>query len=407
MFFTNKRVLEKLPINRNQILFICAFVYSFSLNILSFSLIYILTDRFSFSAGQVGAALALGTAFYFTGCNLYQRFFNRYRPKMIIPPAVFCCFLSALFLGLTKSGAAAIAAWSLIQGSTGFFWPPVMAWFTQGASEAQLNRDISWYNRAWMAGLLLGPLAGGILYHQNITLVFAAVLFLLLSIIALLVFYACFTEAGLSDNITGRRDERKNKLPAAEILENFGKSLRMFKIKGWIGAASVNIFSGVLGNVIPLYIRDNLGYTEQTAGTVMLFRGIAGLAAFTFFARFTFWHFNRRWFLTLQVFLVLTALLFAVSGKAIPLYMFLAAAFGFFYAGCYNNSIFHSGADKKNPAKNMAFHEIFLSIGAAAGSLGGGLCFQYLGLANLFLLLAFIEAASLGVQVLLDRRIKA
>jgi predicted MFS family arabinose efflux permease len=399
-------MLKKLPLSRNQILFTCAFVYSFSLNILSFSLVYILTDRFGFGAGQVGAALAVGTAFYFTGCTLYQHFFNKRRPKTIIPLAVFCCFISVLLLGLTKSGAAAIAAWSLIQGSTGFFWPPVMAWFTQGVSEARLNRDISWYNMAWMAGLLLGPLAGGFLYHQNMILVFAAVLFLLLLIAALLVWYACFTEAGLADNITGSRDEGKAKTPAAKMPEYFGKSVQLYKIKGWVGAISVNLFSGVFGNVIPLYIRDTLGYTEKTAGMVMLFRGIAGLAAFTFFARFTFWHFNRRWFLSLQALLVLTALLFAVSGKAIPLYMILAVAFGFFYAGCYNNSIFHSGADKKNPAKNMALHEIFLSVGGAAGSLGGGLCFQYLGPVNLFLILALVEAAGLGVQILLDRRLR-
>jgi predicted MFS family arabinose efflux permease len=396
--------MRQLPISRNQILFISAFVFSFAANILAFSYVYILTDRFSFRAGQVGAAVALGTAFYFIGCNVYHYFFNRRRPKLIIPSAVSCCFASALFLGLTKSGAGAIAAWALIQVSTGFFWSPVMAWFTQGTTEAELNRHISWFNRAWMTGVLLGPLVGGFLYHHNMILVFAAVLFLYSLTIALLVFYACFTEAGLMDNATGRREEEKTKSPDGEAGEFFEKSVHSFKIKGWVGGITAGMFIGVIGNVLPLFIRDSLGYTEKTAGMVMLSRGVAGIIAFTFFARFTFWHFNRRWFLVLQGLLILTALLFAVSGRTAPPYMILAFVLGFFYAGCYNNSIFHSGADKKNPAKNMALHEIFLSIGSAAGSLGGGICFQYLGLVNMFLLLALVQAAGLGVQILLDRR---
>jgi predicted MFS family arabinose efflux permease len=156
--------------------------------------------------------------------------------------------------------------------------------------------------------------------------------------------------------------------------------------------------------VVPLFIRDTLGYTEKTAGIVLLFRGIAGLLAFTFYARFTFWHFNRRWFFILQGAMVAAALLFLVAGNRIILYSVMAFCVGFLYAGCYNNSIFHAGADKKNPAKDMALHEIFLSLGGAAGTLGGGFCYQYFGMGNTFLLLALIQAVGLGVQIRLDRQ---
>jgi predicted MFS family arabinose efflux permease len=390
-------------IGRNNTLFICAFVYCLANTIISFSLIYLFADRFGFSAGQVGASLTLGTGAYFLCCNLYQRFGGRAKPKYIIFSAVACCFLSAVFLSVASSGAAAITAWCLIQGCTGFFWPPVMAWFTQGLTEAELNRDISWYNRAWMGGSLVGPLAGGGLYRHGLAGIFITVflcLFLTLFILAFLIF---FTESVRNDNTIGRREEDKQ-ARGVERSNRLEKTIRSFKIRGWISGLCGNVFIGVLGNVVPLFIRDALGYTEKTAGLVLLFRGVAGLIAFTFYARFTFWHFNRRWFFALQGLLIAASLMFLAAQRGIVLYSIIAFCVGFFYAGCYNNSIFHAGADKKNPAKNMALHEIFLSIGGAAGTLGGGFCYQYLGMGSTFLILALIQAAGLGVQIWLDRQ---
>ncbi|AEF81139.1 MFS transporter [Leadbettera azotonutricia] len=402
--FSSLRLVKKLPISRNNILFLCAFFYSFSINILSFTLLYLLTDKFGFSAGQVGASLALGTGIYFLGCTIYQRFGNKGKPKYILPAAVFCSFISTFILALTTSGSAAVITWGFIQGATGFFWPPLMAWFTQGLDETELNHDISWYNRAWMSALLIGPLVGGALYRVSTALVFALVCLCLFSIVAVLVFLAFFTEPGRKDNTTGQQDEAKTAKKNPLIPERLEKSIQSYKIRGWIGGVCSNLFSGVLGNVVPLYIRDTLGYTEKTAGLVMLFRGIAGVLAFTFFAKFIFWHFNKKWILFLHGSLIVSSLILLFSGKMILLYMIIAFAFGFISAGCYNNSIFHSGVDKKNPAKNMALHEIFLSIGGAAGSLGGGYCLQFFGMGSTFFILAIIQGAGLAAQFYLDRR---
>jgi predicted MFS family arabinose efflux permease len=402
--FSSLRPLKKLPISRNNILFICGFLYSFSVNILSFTLLYLLTDKFSFSAGQVGASLALGTGFYFLGCNIYQYFGNKGKPKYIIPAAVSCSLVSTFILAFTTSGSAAVITWGFLQCSTGFFWPPVMAWFTQGLDETELNRDISWYNRAWMAGLLIGPLVGGALYQISTALAFAAVFFCFFLILSILVILTFFTESGRQDNTTGRRDEAKAAKKNPLIPERLEKSVRSFKISGWISGLCANLYSGVLGNVVPLYIRDTLGYTEKTAGMVMLFRGIAGVIAFTFFARYIFWHFNKRWIIFLHASLIVSSLILLFSGKVIFFYMLIAFVFGFINAGCYNNSIFHSGVDKKNPAKNMSLHEIFLSIGGATGSLGGGYCFQFFGMGATFLILALIQGAGLAAQLYLDRR---
>jgi predicted MFS family arabinose efflux permease len=52
----------------------------------------------------------------------------------------------------------------------------------------------------------------------------------------------------------------------------------------------------------------------------------------------------------------------------------------------------------------MALHEIFLSIGGAAGSLGGGYCFQFFGMGSTFFILTLIQGAGLAAQFYLDKR---
>jgi predicted MFS family arabinose efflux permease len=54
--------------------------------------------------------------------------------------------------------------------------------------------------------------------------------------------------------------------------------------------------------------------------------------------------------------------------------------------------------------KNIAFHEMFLSLGNATGSFGDGFIFQYFGINSTFLMLALILTADLVLQILLDHK---
>jgi predicted MFS family arabinose efflux permease len=413
MFLINTRALLKPlsiksiksinKISKNKVLFFCSFVYCLSTNILSFSIIYLLTDRFAFSSSQVGSSIALGSGCYFIGCFLYQQFWSRRKPRRIIPAAVGVCLVSAVVLNLTKSGTLAVISWGLLQTSNGLYWPPLQAWFTQGLNDKELNKDISLFNRCWMSGALLGPFLGGFLYHYVPSWTFTAAFTGLGIVLAALVFLSLYT---------GNRESPGPASPAktaasgtnSKTSEVLRKTIASFKIRGWAGAFCVNFFYGILANVIPLHLRNNLGFAEETASLLLLFRGAAAIIAFTWFGRYTFWHFNRRWFLFLQGIMILCALLFIGAGKHLLVYLVIAFVYGFFYAGCYNNSIFHAGADKKNTGKNMALHEMFLALGSASGSLGGGFVLQYFGMTGTMLFLALVQALGLLVLVRLDRQ---
>jgi predicted MFS family arabinose efflux permease len=282
----------------------------------------------------------------------------------------------------------------------------------------ELNREISRFNRCWMTGVLIGPLIGGALYHLSSLLNFIAIsagfsaVFLLLMLLRRHIRItgedkaedegaAARPGAGVTAKPSVRKPAASPENAVNALQE---KALSRYRLRGWIGVLCSSLFMGVLINVVPLHIRDGLGYTEQAAGQVLFFRGISALIGFTLFARFTFWHFNRRWFIFTQSVLILCTVLFLIAGSHLYIYIFIIFLYGFCHSAAYNNSIFHASAGGKNAKKNLALHEIFLSIGSAAGAAGGGFCYQHFGFFGTYLILTLVQTGGLVFFILQDRR---
>jgi predicted MFS family arabinose efflux permease len=66
--------------------------------------------------------------------------------------------------------------------------------------------------------------------------------------------------------------------------------------------------------------------------------------------------------------------------------------------------MFYSGATGKNPKKNLALHEIFLCVGNATGTAGGGFFYQRFGFTGTCFVLILVLGLGLAVFVLLERR---
>jgi predicted MFS family arabinose efflux permease len=138
---------------------------------------------------------------------------------------------------------------------------------------------------------------------------------------------------------------------------------------------------------------------------MMLFlRCAASFAGFTILARFTAWHFNRRWFVIIQSAMIFCAFLFLLAGSRLSLFFSTVFLFGLLTSACYNNSIFYSGATGRNPQKNLALHEIFLAIGNAVGSAGGGFVYQYFRFTGVCLALILFYGIVLWVFILINKR---
>ena len=66
--------------------------------------------------------------------------------------------------------------------------------------------------------------------------------------------------------------------------------------------------------------------------------------------------------------------------------------------------MFYSGTTGRDPKKNMAVHEIFLCMGHAAGSAGGGFLYQNFGFAVTCLVFALVLGLGMAAFVLFERK---
>lgn len=400
----------------------CSFFFGLGGNVLNFSLVYRLTDQFSFSPAQIGSFIALGQVFYFIGCNLYHRFGSAMNPGKVFPVSALVVFLASLPLGHARVQGLVYASYWILQISTGLYWPPVMAWLTGGLNDEELNLEISLFNRSWMGANIVGPLIAGALYHWN-----SEANFFFINVSYLLVLLLLFLEGRRFRRYIWQEDDL-NAEPAvlqaappavsagtektfpenpgrenSPLLRNVDKKLDLYRYRGWIVNFCSALFIGVLVNIMPLHLRDGLGYTERTAGMILFIRSVLGFIGFTVLARYKAWHFNHRWFIITQSGLVICAFFFLITGSRLSIFVIVAVLYGFLNSACYNNSIFYSGATGKNPKKNLALHEIVMSVGNAAGTAGGGLIYQNFRFTGTSLALMFILGIGLGVQIYLDR----
>jgi predicted MFS family arabinose efflux permease len=182
------------------------------------------------------------------------------------------------------------------------------------------------------------------------------------------------------------------------------KKSDFYRYRSWIGVFCSAIFMGILINILPLHIRDGMGFSERTAGLVLFFRCATGLVGFTILARITSWHYNRRWFIILQCGLILSSFLFLVAGNRLLIYFMIAMLYGIIHCSCSNNSLFYSGSSGKNSKKNLAIHEMINSFGSASGTAAGGFLYQRFRFTGVCLVLLLFYGAGLWIIFTLNKR---
>jgi predicted MFS family arabinose efflux permease len=233
-----------------------------------------------------------------------------------------------------------------------------------------------------MAALMIGPLIAGTLYRWNSTANFILINCSFFAVNLLLYFmrrYIRQNEPGnesFSSLLPSIPDDEAERISSLLSRAN-DKSLDLYRYRGWLCIFCSNLSLGLLVNIIPLHIRDGLGFTEQSAGLMLFFRCAAGFICFAILGKFTAWHFKRWWFICLVGGLSLCASLFFLAGSRLVFFFVIAGLFGFVNSGCNTTSTFYAGATGRNPKKNLALHEIFLSLGTAIGSAGGGFLYEY------------------------------
>jgi predicted MFS family arabinose efflux permease len=390
---------------KQYFIFACIFFFGLGANILNFSLVYRLTDWFSLNPGQIGTYIALGQVFYFLGCILYYRFGSHFSPAPVLSFFAALIFLASLPLGHSRIRFLVYASYWAYQFATALYLPPLMAWLAEGLPSRELAGKISVFNRAWMAANILGPLIAGNLYRWNSTGNFLLIN-LCFSLVLLLLFFMKIHSKKLNIEIEfsfiNKQEAQVGGGQEPVTIKEPDKKLGLYRYKGWIAVGCSAMFMGVLVNIIPIHIRDGLGFTERTAGTILFIRCTAGFVSLTLLGKFTGWHFNRNWFLFLLSGLMLCTLVLLFAGSQLPIFYAATIIYGLTHSGCYNGNMFYSSATGKSPKKNLALGEMFICLGCGLGSAGGGILYQHFSLTGTCLALILVFGMGAGFLILLD-----
>ncbi len=364
---------------------------------IAFSLIFLLSDRFTLPAGIIGLFLAVGYGAYMTGCALFKRVEAVISPRLCLPLSVAIMTASVLLLWFSTSPWIALLAWVLFQFTTGFYWPPLMGWLARDLCDRELNRDLGRFNQSWSVGALIGPVTAGFLYSRSALSAFSFNVISMVVLLLLLILGVTF----LKDMKYNSNSEQNENGDETRIIKSTGTFLRF---PSWIGLFCSYAFLGVVLNILPLEIRNQLGYTEQTAGNLLFVRGIASLVGFSILGKTLKWHYNKGWFIITQTAVILLPLLLLPFSFPLPGYILGLTLFGLLFSTSYSNSIFHGCAGVENRGGRMAIHEGILTAGAAFGSFAGGMLYQKGGITGAVVFLIILQATGLLLSLILLKK---
>ncbi len=259
-----------------------------------------------------------------------------------------CSFTTnvTILLWLTSGFGAALGA----------FWPPMIAWLSEGApNSVALNARLSKFSAAWSVGLLLGFAATGFVYQHWPALAFWIPTGMLLIILGLL------TLPVQPDEIT----EPTGSAPPVSIQKGRG-----FRKTGWLANFAVTLaFCGVIA-LFP-QLATARGISADVHGGILALGRAAGLVAFLILPYLKFWQ-MRLWPLWLAQLIAVAGALAVALGNSTWMFAAGFAAIGFVSGYTYLASLYFTMEELTEKGKGGGFHEAVLGAGMFLGPVAAG-----------------------------------
>jgi len=339
-------------------------------NMTIFASIFYLRDVFSATTSVIGLFSSLGSIAYFAGCFLLK-------PLQKKIPERISLFISSTGMGtfvLCLLFAEKLRNVFFFYGCLfiilALFWPSLMGWLSSGSEGSLLGKRLSRFNIAWTLGAFTGPFAAGYLVEKDVglPLIIAAMGFFLLGFGIL---FGTYKSIQTNDSFEA----------PTTLQGDPGKGMRY---ACWIGLFGCYILYGILIAVLPIYLRDNLGFRESFSGILLFLRGIFSVVIFYFLGRFSGWHYKKRQMIWTHVGITVMAFLF-IFFHQMWVFILLTSTYGVLFSISYANSLFHGVAGSENRSGRMAVHEGVLTAGMVAGASVSGFLLQTFGVQTVFL----------------------
>ncbi len=291
---------------------------------------------------------------YTLGTLISGRLSDRYgRQRLMILGGIVYTIAAVAFLTTAKFWWLLVLFMLLGLGGS-IYWPPAIAWLSEGKSGAQLRWSLGCFCVAWNVGILLGNSLGGLLYAwspTNAIAIFAG----MLAVGTLLVRLPSRVSTG------SRWADRFTDGNPASVID-----AKRFAIAAWVGNfAAVFCLNGV-GGLFP-QLATQLGIAPEIHGQLMAAGRFTAIAAFIGLQVTIFWR-HRSWPLVLsQAIGIVGVVLIAIGDVDVTFavaFLLVGLAQGFTY---YASIYYSLEAYAEEKGKGSGFHEAVLGAGLALG----------------------------------------
>jgi MFS family permease len=393
-----------MPDKRLALIIPTAFLASLGIGIVNLGMIFLIKVDFGARPALVGLFTALWAGAYLVGCLAFRPLSYRIDAPT---SAILMCFLTAALLAAQlafRSLAAAFVVSTLYGLSCALLWPRLMGWLASGLEGRELSRASGSYNLAWSAGMTVSPFIAGFLSERGRGLGLGGEL----PVIAGTCLFAATGAFILSARRLAPAPRPTALAPVASATDAAARPAAEdhsthLRYPAWIGLFAVYVLFSILGNIFPLYAKDELRASESLIGLLLLLRSAAMAAGFWIFGRLRFWQFKP---LFLPLCSAATAALglafvFARSPAAFALGLALG---GILQSFVYSLSVFYGASGSRDRDKRMSVHESVLTGGQIVGSICGGAAYQAISWPVVFVFSSLLALLCFPAQVVLSRK---
>jgi len=271
----------------------------------------------------------------------------------------------------------------------GFFWPPVIAWISDGPRGAALHTRLTRFGVAWNIGLLSGYALTGWVFRRWPQLAFGIPAFGLVIIIVLLL---------LPARPHHTKEENTFDLPAVPPGRGFRKT-------AWMANFGVRLAYAGVAAIFP-QLATRLGIAADAHGGLLAVTNTTAMLMIAAMHVLTFWH-SRLWPLWLAQAVCALAAVVIGLGHNMGLFLAAFAVIGVVSGYSYQASIYFTLQEMTEKGKGSGLHEAFLAGGLFTGPLLAGWAGNAFGLRAPYYFCAatlLVVVAMQVVVVILKRR---
>jgi MFS family permease len=279
-----------------------------------------------------------------------------------------------------------IAAGTLAGGAMSLYWPYLMSWVSADYEGLTLNRRLGTYNGMWSSAAILGPMIGGALVEESSLMPIGV------SVCSLA---TCFALLYLAHDESAGTAASSRSVDATET----DYDRRLLLCLKWMARISLFcswLWFSVARTQFALLFTD-MGFREAQFGVLLTTFGIFNFLTMTVAGRARFWHFKPVLLPAVQLALAVSVLLL-IYGNSLWAFAPSFGITGLAFGSAYSSHLYYGTCGSRKRSRQMAIHEVTISLGVIVGSASGGYLAGHYGVYEPYWFALVVLALGLAAQ---------